>query len=231
MGFWDSAKKKAQQAQLQGQILFTERQLQQLQHSLGVDIFSLVFGFAQAQERTGDDGAETSSSSNNELMESIEELPAIFHAAFEDVRDLVQRRADADTQRDRLETQETPTAGSWMSAAGSRARLTAEIVYIDREILLRKQIFGTQVATELNLIDRDLTACPNNELVTLLQKYQSQAQSLLRQKKDYKDQIALLSGNRPTENRSLVVPDETSEDNFVAQQDHSESTSMTDEYL
>lgn len=237
MGFWDSAKKKAQQAKLQGQILLLERQMTALQHQLGVDIFSLVFGFAHAQASPGADSAH-----HDNLMESVQGLSVIFMAAFEDVSDLVDKRAAADEGRDRIEANQeaernaerstAAAASSWMGAAASKAKLSAEIAYYDREILVRKQIFGLQVAEELNLVNASLTELPDNELTKLLQKYQADAKALLRTKKEHADEIARLGGNLPTENQSLVIPPDESSDGQFVQQDHStNSDSMTEEYL
>ena len=235
MGFWDAAKRKAQQAQLQGKILLLDRQMTTLQHQLGVDIFSLVFGFAHAQ--AGSDSA----SSHEVMMDSMEGLAAIFTAAFEDVSDLVSKRAAADEGIDRIEAEQeadrtgerstAAAASSWMGAAAGKAKLSAEIAYYDREILVRKQIFGFQVAEELNLTSRSLTEYPDNELMKLLRQYQTDVKNLLQTKQEYSDEIARLGGNQPTENQSLVVPDESGEGQFV-QQDHStNSESMTEEYL
>ena len=236
MGFWDVAKRKAQQARLQGQLLLLDRQMTTLQHQLGVDIFSLVFGFAHAQSSPSSDSA-----SHESMMHSVEGLLAIFKAAFEDVSDLVAKRATADEGRDRIEAEQeadrnverstAAAATSWMGAAAARAKLSAEIAYYDREILLRKQIFGFQVAEELNLATRSLSECPDNELTTLLRQYQTNAKELLRTKQEYSDEIARLGGNQPTENQSLVIPDESSDGQFVQQDQSANSDSMTEEYL
>mmetsp|Transcript_1850 Transcript_1850/g.3636 ORF Transcript_1850/g.3636 Transcript_1850/m.3636 type:complete len:107 (-) Transcript_1850:478-798(-) len=106
-------------------------------------------------------------------------------------------------------------------------------------MLLRQQIFGYQVATECNLAERDLedpqntaTGTRKNELVQLLYKFQADAQALQRQRKDLVDEIALLSGNRPTENQSLVIPDDSAADGtLVAADPSNNSESMTDEDL
>ena len=245
MGFWDAAKKKPQQAKLQGQILLLDRELTGLQHQLGVDIFSLVFGFAQALHSPG----ESSESSRDDLMSSVEGMMAIFTAAFEDVHDMVDRRAAADEARDRIEAElgadravekgMGASASNWIGAQSKRAKLTAEIAFLDREILLRKQIFGVQVVEELDLTKRDLSDCPKNELVTLLHRFQAQSKRLMDQRKDYADEIVRLGGNHPTENRSLVLPPEEDSSNnesghFVQQQQSNEqdqSESVTDEYL
>ena len=118
-----------------------------------------------------------------------------------------------------------------MGAAAGRAKLSAEIAYYDREILVRKQIFGLQVAEELNLATRSLTEYPENELMALLRNYQTDAKNLLQTKQEYSDEIARLGGHQPTENQSLVIPEESAEGQFI-QQDHSvNSDSMTEEYL
>lgn len=236
MGFWDAAKRKAQQAQLQGKILLVDRQMTALQHQLGVDVFSLVFGFAHAQASPGSDSA-----SHEMMMDSVDGLSAIFTAAFEDVSDLVSKRAEADERRDRIEAEQeadrnverstAAAASSWMGAAANKAKLIAEIAYYDREILLRKHIFGLQVAEELNLTTRSLTEYPENDLMKILQQYQTEAKDLFRTKQEYSDEISRLGGNQPRENRSLVIPDESAEGQFVQQDLSTNSESMTEEYL
>ena len=240
MGFWDTAKRKAQQTALQGQILLVDRQLTALSHQLGVDIFRLVYSFetaAAAQDSatttTTTTTTESSSSSHHsDWTECIQGFPAIFQAAREDVQEFVTRRAAADTAADALEARHEAGDTSWMSASAGRAKLAAEMAYLDREILLRQQIFGHQVVDECQLATRDLsTVTEKNEFITLLHKFQADAAALRRTRQEYTDQIAILGGHRPTENQSLVVPDD--EGSAVAHADHSESnsTSMTDEYL
>ena len=177
------------------------------------------------------------------MMETtVEGFLAIFTAAYQDVTDLVAQRQISDEALDQIEADQesqkglerssAAAASAWVGAAAGRAKRSAEMAYYDREIVLRKHIFGQQVCEELQLASRSLADCPDNDLTALLRQYQADTAKLARTKQDYADEIARLGGHAPSENQSLVIPaDEASDGQFV-QHDHSHnSDSMTEEDL
>jgi hypothetical protein len=246
MGFLDNVKKRARQAKLQGQCLLLERETTAAQQQLGVDLFTLLSGVSRRAAQQSPSATTTA----DDEMNDFPGLQAMFTAAWEDIEEWVAKRQDRDAQRDELEAAQDHllgddahnsskpprTAASWMSNNASRAKLTAEIAYYDREIYLRQQIFGIQVATELDLVARPLSdnnALPNNELVRVLRDFQDAVQAILRRKQAYESEIAALSGTgAPAENQSLVLPDESAEDdNGLFLQEQSNSESLEDENL
>lgn len=249
---------KAQQAKLAGQMLWLDRQVTQLQHQLGVDIFEVAFGFAAAQQAAAaasrssfseaDHNSRYSNNGGSDEDEEEEEqgewhavpgLPPIFTAAVQDVQDLFAQRQAADDKRDALEGGNSGSGGggtssSWAATATRRAALAAEMAYLDREIYLRKQIFGAQVATELQIAERDdflvSSSSANdgtknntnnnnngneqrrqqqqqqNEIICVLYRFQTAVRKIQQQRQAYQAEMDKLSGVGPTETANLVVP-------------------------
>lgn len=228
MGFLDSVKRKAQQAKLSGERLWVDRELTNVQHQLGVDLFQILLGPFHSSTKPEDTA---------DIDGILPGLVAVFIAAFEDIQELMEKRNQADANRDQLEAKQDALAGQkeipagrraagWLSHTGGKAKCAAEIAYYDREIYLRKQIFGKQVVEECGLLQDSNNNANNNhnninhshlsevpaehqELATRIQTFQRDAQRLQQQRKDLQDEIARLSGIAPTENRSLVIPDES----------------------
>ena len=131
MGFFDSVRKAAAKAKVRSEIAYIDRQIEQQQHQFGLEFFTILNSWELNDDNNGRDLP-------------VDNIAGVFHAAKEDVLDFVEKKKEHEAKLDDLEMND----GSTMSMALPRAR----IAYYDREIFLRKQIFGILSFEQLDII-------------------------------------------------------------------------------
>jgi len=153
MGFLDSVKKAASKTKLQGEITLIDREITNTKHKHGVLLYNVL---AERYHLMLPDDQQQ----NNPAL-PVEGLEAAFTATMEDLQELDWKRREKDQEFDVVEAKSSSRvsgtttrerarrAGQWISDTGASTKLKTQMAYYDREIRLRKEIFGLQVFAEL----------------------------------------------------------------------------------
>jgi hypothetical protein len=201
MGILAQVKKAARQTKLQGEILLVERELESLQKKAGAELFTVLYDWEQQQLHLQYDNANANAqkpeqalpvgggggaddASNETLELPVPALTIVYRAAREDIMEMVQQRQHKVEEVDVVEVKlenvvpatsartKAQNASQWMSHTASLTKLRAEIVHLEREMNIRKQIFGVQVFNEI-----DFYAESSSLLQEQLQAYQQHQQA------------------------------------------------------
>lgn len=159
MGFIDAAKKAAAKTKLQGELLLIDRELASTKQKHGVLIYDVLF----TRHHAAEEGAKA--------PVPVEGLEAAFVAAMEDMQELLEKKKGKDEAFDALEEQSkteaaaaapATTAGDKakvarksLQAAGASTKLKAEMAYYNREMRVRKEIFGVQVFDDCHILEHE----------------------------------------------------------------------------
>jgi hypothetical protein len=147
MGVFDSVKKAAAKTKLRADMVMLDREIETVKKKLGGELFTVLFN------------QEHGSGQNNDwFQQQHEKLVSIYMACKEDVMSFVTKKQSKGELMDVLEEKrEAPatqiSASQKAKNAMVSAKVQAEIAYYDREIKVRKEIFGIQVFEELGLMD------------------------------------------------------------------------------
>mmetsp|Transcript_10119 Transcript_10119/g.20905 ORF Transcript_10119/g.20905 Transcript_10119/m.20905 type:complete len:356 (-) Transcript_10119:133-1200(-) len=137
MGFLEGVKKAALKAKLMGDIALLDRQVDKIKRkSLGIELFTVLLEWGHANM-------------DATKLPIDSKLVLIYNAAKEDVLDLVDKKELYEQQLDDIEVN-----GNENSRAGNATRslnLRTKMAYYDREIYIRKELFGMQVYDELEM--------------------------------------------------------------------------------
>jgi hypothetical protein len=192
MGMFDNVKKAARKTKLQGELMLVQRELESLQKKSGAELFTVLYDWEQQLLHLKYDDDYTQKEEQPLPQEAedagvtalpVPALTIVYHAAREDIMDMVEKRQfkveEVDVVECKLENTVPATtakakaqnATHWMSNTGTLAKLRTEIVHLEREINIRKEIFGVQVFNEIDFYDES-----NNTLKEQLEAYQQQQQ-------------------------------------------------------
>jgi len=151
MGVFGGVKKAAALSKLKYDTVLLDRQIEAEKKKLGDELFKVMF-------EAGDDN---DNGTKNEIPASI------YLACRDDISNLVEKRQARLEELEHIEAKReergrdstaadgggaAKAAGQWISTGASATKLRTEIAYYDREIRLRKEIFGVQVFDELSLM-------------------------------------------------------------------------------
>mmetsp|Transcript_23522 Transcript_23522/g.65432 ORF Transcript_23522/g.65432 Transcript_23522/m.65432 type:complete len:340 (+) Transcript_23522:111-1130(+) len=155
MGFLDTVKKTAAQAKLMGEMAWLDRQIEKEKRKMGVDLFTVLLEWEfqnegqQLPSFLADDTAKT---------DNDKQIGVIFMAAKQDVMTLADQKKVHEYTLDELELASHSDNSLAEKKTGYRARnavastnARARMAYLDREVYVRKEIFGMQIYEELRL--------------------------------------------------------------------------------
>jgi hypothetical protein len=155
MGLLDSVKNAATKTKMRGELSMIDREITKTKYKHGVLIYDVL----------GQRHHSTATSDNDQLP--LEGLEAAFMASMEDMQDIFVKRSEKDDKIDALEAkgesrvggttagERAKNAGRSMLDAGASTKLKTEMAFYDREMRVRKEIFGIQVFQELDLLSKE----------------------------------------------------------------------------
>jgi hypothetical protein len=209
MGLFGSVKHAARKTKLQGELMLIERELESLQKRSGAELFTVLYDWEQQQLHAKYDNShlqppkeeqplDPNDSAKDAAVDATVTLPVpgltlVYQAAREDIMDLVARRQHKVEEVDVVEVQmeniepavsaktKAQNASTYVRHAASLAKLQTSILHLEREIYIRKQIFGVQVFREIDLYNNNSDNSNNNDnkknvLQEQLEAYNKQAQ-------------------------------------------------------
>jgi hypothetical protein len=210
MGFLDRMKKTAAKTKLRGEMVLIDQKIASRKKIFGVDLYNVLADWE---------------SNHKDQEPPIKGIQLILKAAREDIFELFKKRHANDEQLDDIEFQKEQTetaasakdkaknAGRWISRTGTATKLKAQIAYYDREMRLRKEIFGVLSFDELDLASQeinkvmadvvadDVEMSPNNteseDVLAVVERCKMDVGELLTKKKEKQATIEALSSPSP----------------------------------
>jgi hypothetical protein len=153
MGLLDRIKKKAANTKLAGEIVLIDRKVASRKQKFGVDLYNILADWER---------------NHKDQEPPIKGIQVILQAAREDIFELFKKRHANDEMLDDIELKKEQTekaasakdkaknAGKWISRTGTATKLKTEIAYFDREMRIRKEIFGVVSFDELDLGSQEI---------------------------------------------------------------------------
>ena len=201
MGVFDSVKRATASSKLKYELVVLDRELEKEKKRMGDELYTVMF-----ENDVGGSGGSNANSDNSASPHEHERLVVIYQACRETVTEYVEKKHLKEEELDHVEMkrEEGTTTGAWLSTSASATKLKAEVAYYDREIRLRKEIFGVQVFDELGLgvtaaeekddseRGEDENEAKNDPVLAVLTRCVDNVRNLLQQKQAKENKILAL---------------------------------------